>query len=195
MSVYAEPLAIARSRQEIAENELKNLEFERRFLVNRISDLDKTIDYLAKLLEYKSRDSIQFMIDLVNDGLKSIFFDQNLSIRFDSSIKNNKLQYKLIILNDGVEGSNESFGGGVLAVISMIFRFAIAHQMKLAKLLVFDESLSFVSAQYRDNVSEFLNAIAKRFGYAIILISHDFGASKVYVITKGSNGFSRAVTR
>jgi len=67
-----------------------------------------------------------------------------------------------------------SSGGGVLDIISLALRIALLElsKPKIEGFLVLDESFKHLSSNYLENAEKFLEAINKKIGRQIILVTH-----------------------
>jgi len=140
--------------------------------------------FLQSIIETVCDSNLRKIEEWVNIGLKTIFEDQLVEFKIAKSIKRNLNVYSLVILKDGVEGSVNSYGGGILCVISLILKFLFLAITKSPKILVLDESLSFLSEKYIENCSKFINILVEEFGTTVLLVTHqekfkDF-ASTIY---------------
>lgn len=146
---------------------------------------------LTELVREQSNIKIGEIENIVNEGLKVVFSD-NIEIKIISSILNNKTTYHIDITQNGVHGTQESFGGGVLAVISLCLRVVMIIYCKRDRILFLDESLSFVSEVYQPSLSNFISQLCKRLGFNITLISHQpkmtAYADRIYEAYKGKDG-------
>lgn len=146
---------------------------------------------LTELVREQSNIKIGEIENIVNEGLKVVFSD-NIEIKIISSILNNKTTYHIDITQNGVHGTQESFGGGVLAVISLCLRVVMIIYCKRDRILFLDESLGFVSEIYQPSLSNFISQLCKRLGFDITLISHQprmtSYADRIYEAYKGKDG-------
>lgn len=146
---------------------------------------------LTELVREQSNIKIGEIENIVNEGLKVVFSD-NIEIKIISSILNNKTTYHIDITQNGVHGTQESFGGGVLAVISLCLRVVMIIYCKRDRILFLDESLGFVSEIYQPSLSNFISQLCKRLGFDITLISHQprmtAYTDRIYEAYKGKDG-------
>lgn len=161
-------------------------EFKEIECLNSIKEKENKLDILTKKIELHNIASsfIQSIIETVCDsnlrkiekwvnlGLSTIFDDQVIEFKINKTISRNVNLYSFTILKDGVEGSVNSFGGGVLCVISLILKILFLELTKSYKLIVLDESLSFLSVKYIENCSKFLNTLVDEFKITVILVTH-----------------------
>lgn len=152
---------------------------------------------LTELVREQSNIKIGEIENIVNEGLKVVFSD-NIEIKIISSILNNKTTYHIDITQNGVHGTQESFGGGVLAVISLCLRVVMIIYCKRDRILFLDESLGFVSEVYQPSLSNFISQLCKRLGFNITLISHQpkmtAYADRIYEAYKGKDGIEFRLT-
>lgn len=155
------------------ESRLKGLRDRADGLSADLSDLNEVNSYFQEYIRFKMERTRNFIQEVVNSGLTYIF-GEDICVEITSSIKNNRVTYGVLI-NDrrnGISGGEESHGGGVLAVVSFLFRFVFNYLQKNLNFMLLDESLTFVSFHYQARLSKFISDLCKRFDYDILLISH-----------------------
>lgn len=108
---------------------------------------------------------------IINEGL-ALIFDEVITIEIQEAVKRNKTEFSMVIKKDEFEGGSESFGGGVLSVIAFLLKVVTNLLTKKAKLQVYDESLTFVSAHYQVRLGQFIKKLCKDLDYTIVLVSH-----------------------
>ena len=145
----------------------------------KLKDLEKDIElhntaasFIQSIIETVCDSNLRKIETWINLGLKNIFDDQIIEFKINKAISRNTNIYSFIVLKDGIEGSINSFGGGVLCIISLILKVLFLEITKSAKLLVLDESLSFLSEQYIENCARFINTLVSEFKLNIILVTH-----------------------
>lgn len=180
-------------------NIIKTKELKYENMVETKKELDTVIQFFEKVIDMNTKSTRNFIESLVNDGIEYIIGDNSVSISIESSIKNNKVQYSINIIDNknNIEGGIESFGGGILAIISFIFRIVIMHISKMFPLIVIDENLTFVSFHYQERLSKFIKQISSQFSINVLMISHspklNTHADKIYIMDK-QNGISKLNT-
>lgn len=127
---------------------------------------------IQSIIERVSRSNIAQIESLVNDALDIIFHDQSIRFSVNSSEKRGTAAYTWTLTKDGIEGNINSFGGGVVAIPALVLKALSLVLSKRYPLLVLDESLSFVSAEYVPNVSDFLKQLSKQLGITVVLVTH-----------------------
>lgn len=128
--------------------------------------------FLQSIIESVCQKNIRKIEDFVNLSLKNIFNDQEITFRIDKSIKRNVNVYSFVLYKDGVEGSINSFGGGILCVVSLVLKILFIKLTKSFNLLVLDESLSFLSEGYLENCSKYIKTMTTDFNLNLILVTH-----------------------
>ena len=128
--------------------------------------------FLQSIIETVCESNLKKIETWVNLGLKRIFNDQIIEFKIEKAIKRNVNTYQLILLKDNIAGSKNSYGGGILCVVSLILKLLFLEITKSPKLLVLDESLSFLSEKYIENCSAFINILIKEFNLNVILVTH-----------------------
>lgn len=144
---------------------------------------------VQNLVDTVSKNSIEKVENLVNSALRTIFFDQDIEFKIISEVKRNLTCYRIVTKKDGVEGSINSFAGGVMAVEAMVMKVLFNLLAKRFPFIVLDESLSFVSEKYIQNTSDFMKDLSKQFNLPIVLVTHqpsfEEGAdTKIHVFKK-----------
>ena len=145
-------------------------------LQRKIKNLNNSINILEYLKKYKLEYKKDTILNIINLALKDIFQD-DISINIEQeiskagAIKYNILFYQSNHLIAKNEELLESNGGGVLSVISILFKILIGFFYSKNKFYIFDESFSQVSSQYRERLSKFLRKFSEQYNFTIILVS------------------------
>lgn len=145
--------------------------------------------FFSTYLDKMTVERIKLLEETINYGLKFVF-GYAVTVEIQKQYKNNKTFFSLIINNDDVSGDADSHGGGVLAIVSFLFKFVVLTKFNYIKFMVMDESLSFVSHQYQERTSLLIRELADKFGVDILLVSHqpklNTHSSSVYELDKKS---------
>jgi hypothetical protein len=173
---------------QIAENkaEIKSLENEEELL-------DLVANLLRRLIDAEVTDGVKAVEKLQTEGLQEIFHDQNLSVRAEVEESRGKVAVTFFTareLKDGtvVEGvADQSFGGSILTMQSVLMRITVIFRRKMRPLLLLDETLAAVANRYVDRAAKFLSTLSERLDLDILLISHDEAlvgaATNAYYVT------------
>lgn len=158
-------------------------------LNSKLLQLDDVNIYFQKNIAYLTEGTRGFIETVVNKGLTFIF-GEGVSVEIVDKVQSNKTLYSLRVIDNktGADGLTDSHGGGVMAVVSFLFRFLVSVKTGLAPVLILDESFTFVSREYHERLSEFLRMLADEYKYDILLVSHQPAlkehANKVYVLDR-----------
>lgn len=137
-----------------------------------VENLKLAATVLQELVDAVSQRNLMRTEELVNSALATIFPDQEIRFRILSEVKRNTIQYRIAIVQDGVEGTVNSYGGGPVSVIALVLKVLFNVLAKRYPFLAFDESLSFLSEKYIDNASSFLKDISAEFKMPILFVTH-----------------------
>lgn len=168
-------------------------------LDNEVESLDQDIDLLVKtsavlkhLLDTMVKDEIDKMAGLVTYGLRTIFDDQDLTFMPVVSKKNNRIHIELITQNGEIKGGFGSFGGSVAVIEGFLLRILCILKLKLARLLLLDETFAPVGDLYVPNTSLLIAQMANKLDMDILLVTHQkefqTHADHVYQVSESSNG-------
>ncbi len=164
--------------------------------------LKEVIDYFSTTISGKIEEVQHTVEDLINKGLRYVFKQDEVGISLSTEFKNNKTQF-IITLSDGQSSSTnmlDSFGGGLVAIVSFLFKVVISIIHKNERFMVFDETLNFVSASYQPALSQFIRQLCEDMGVTIVLVTHQpIMADHAHVVYEafeakgGSTKFKRLV--
>jgi len=171
------------SKLDAAQTEVKDLE-ARDELLNLTSQL------IRVMIDREVTEAVQAVERLVTEGLQTVFDDQNIRLRTVVEESRGKVSVSLVTVeakDSGIEiegAGNDSFGGSVVTVQSVIMRVIVMLRRGLRPLLFLDESLVAFDANYIGNMAQFLSALCDRLGLNIVLVTHNpmlvDAANKVY---------------
>lgn len=140
---------------------------------------DQTSELFRQLIDKEIVDGVKAVESLLSEGLTAVFDDQDLSISSEINVSRGKVSVDLITTHkndDGLEISgvtNESFGGAVATVQSVLMRVIVMLRRGLRPVLLLDESLPAFDENYVVNMGKFLSLICKRLGMDILLVTHN----------------------
>lgn len=187
--------------QQIEENEKQITDLE-----NEEELLDLVANLIRRLIDAEVTDGVKAVEKLQSEGLQEIFYDQDLSVRAEVEESRGKVSVSLFTqrrLKDGtlVEGiADQSFGGSVLTMQSILMRATVIFRRNMRPVLFLDETLAAVSNKYLDRAAKFLSKLCDRLDLDILLISHDEAlinaADHAYVVSDhGGKAKFRKLTR
>jgi energy-coupling factor transporter ATP-binding protein EcfA2 len=186
----------------------ENLETENNNLLLANVELEKQIETLndVKLLMetmkvHKLKEKKDFILNIINTALVDIFQD-NIKIAIEpqeSSGKVNKAglqKFDIIFYQNDIElARNEelliSNGGGIMQVVSMLFKLLIGFIYSKNTFYMFDESFSQLSSDNRIRLSKFLQMFCEQYNFTIVVVSQvldlDEYADIIYSVNAGYN--------
>jgi chromosome segregation ATPase len=178
-SALSQGLGKVRARAEAAEAARRRLQDSVTALEadERLAELSATV--LRQLIDNEVTVSVKAVEELLTDGLRAVFEDQELSVRATVSIERGKVSIDLVTVQvqpDGtvVEGSSpEAFGGAVTTVQSVLLRTIVIVRRGLRPVMFLDETLPAFDANYVNNMGGFLRALCEKLGMDILLVSHN----------------------
>ncbi|NBR67390.1 MAG: hypothetical protein EBT79_09000 [Actinobacteria bacterium] len=172
-------LDVLRGRRDAAALRLSKASAE----VSRLEGEEEVADLaggvLRTLIDDEVTLSVKAVEDLLTDGLRAVFEDQDLSVRADVDVQRGKVSVDLVTVqrqSDGTvtEGlSREAFGGAVTTVQSVLLRTIVIVRRGMRPVLFLDESLPAFDANYVGNMGAFLRSLCAKLDMDILLVSHN----------------------
>jgi hypothetical protein len=178
-------------------NEISELEGEEE-LLTLVSEL------FRQLINNEITTGVKAVERLQEEGLKTVFSDLDLAVQAAVKVQRGQVSVDLVTVekkDDGtvVEGlSNDSFGGSVTTVQSVLLRILLILRRDLRPVLVMDESLPAFDPNYVHDMGQFLSLICARLGLDILLVTQNpamvEAADRAYRIARSPDGakFERA---
>lgn len=168
----------------------RDLEKALKHVIDEVENRKKADQVFDTLVKESYCGSLGAIKDLVSRGLRTIF-ETTFQFEIRTITKRGNLSYEMYLIEDGQERSIiDSYGGGVVSVISILLRIItiLVQQPPMARVLFLDESLAQLSRQYVPNAAKFLKELGKELDFKIVMISHDPSfieyADNVYQIVK-----------
>jgi chromosome segregation ATPase len=165
-------LAVLEYQQKVLQESCEALEKRNSSLLKKGELLKQVGLVLQDLVRLVSTQNLLRIEHLVNEALKDIFHDLDLQFKLVSEVKRDVNQYRISITNAGVGGTVDSIGGGVLSVVACVLKIMFNRFTRKYPLVVFDESLSFLSERYIARARSFLKAMSVEFGMPILMVTH-----------------------
>ena len=186
---------ISASRRKLRDSEdrLSDMEDKIDNLKDNRKVQSQAVEILKEVIDKMSRDHIEKVEDLVTFGLQTIFYDRDYALKIEVTEKRNNKAAELYILEsrDGevIKCTEDEVGGGVRVVIGFILQVFYIQYFEQNRVIFADEAFSELSDSYIDGLMEFINQLAEKRGFKIVLISHDNrltpNADRVYRVEKG----------
>lgn len=159
-------------RLDSIDNTIKSLSLE-----EEISDMSSEL--IRKLIDSEVTEGVQAVEELLTEGLKSVFTDQDLSVRSVVDVQYGKVSVEFVTVQKHPDGtvtealSTDAYGGAVTTVQSVLLRVLVSLRRGLRPVLFLDETLPAFDSVYVYNMGLFLRSICERLGYDMLLISHN----------------------
>lgn len=164
-------------RDQIADD-LRSKEQEVEALSARQEVLAKVLELYRVLMDQMIMNQVKTIEKMVTEGLRTIFYDQDLSFKIELAPKYNRIAADIFICsgdpeNGGVKGDPlGSFGGGPASIVSLILRVLTMLRLKRRKLLLLDETLNAVSNDYIETTAKFLRELSETTSLPILMVTH-----------------------
>ena len=158
----------------ILNSQVENLSKNEIDLVYESSLYQKCSEIFKSWLEDSMKRNIDSMAELATTGLRHIIHDQKLTFSIKQEAKYNRLAMKFILEDGGIEGDPiQSYGGGPAVIISLVLRIAVMSRMKMANLLILDESMLALSKEYIPAAASFMRQLSEETGINILMVTHN----------------------
>lgn len=164
--------------REALDAQLEDNRQETRRLEEELAELDMVGSVLRQLIDAEVIDGVKAVEKLQTEGLQEIFHDQPLSVRADIGESRGKVSVNFLTQRQGRDGTlveglvDQSFGGSVLTIQSILMRVTLIYRRKMRPLLLLDETLAAVANRYVDRAGRFLGVLCDH-GLDVLLITHD----------------------
>ena len=134
-----------------------------------MTELEKLVRLVS---DYYSEQYISHLKEFVQNGLNEIFADKNY--KFEIEIKDTKNQKEIqFLLHEGKLVTDlNNIGGGLKSIIGFLIQIFLLDKFGI-KYLFLDECFSDVASEYVPNLFQFINMLIDKFGFNILLITHD----------------------
>lgn len=149
-------------------------------LSQRAERLGKVSELLRLLLDKMVDKQVRIIEDVVTEGFRSVFYDQELSFEAELSQKYNRTHIEFFIRQGLKEdplshrGSPlTSFGGGPTSVASLTLRVLAVLRLKLFPFLALDEALGAVSPEYVEHTSHFIKGLSDKMGIDTVMVTQE----------------------
>lgn len=155
-----------------AEAEVRRLEGE-----EELADLAAGL--IRTLIDSEVTDGVKAVEELLTEGLRAVFDDQDLSVRADVDVQRGKVSVDFVTVQKQADGtvteglSREAFGGAVTTVQSVLLRIIVTLRRGLRPVLFLDETLPAFDSNYVHNMGAFLRTLCKRLDVDVLLVTHN----------------------
>lgn len=147
-------------------------------------------EYLESLIKTESSRFIKKIRDILDYGVKTIFFDEEYSIDIRTEDTNTTIHLVYTDkLGNIISPDIKHCGGGVRTVVGVLLNLFFIFHYKTEPIIFVDEGFSQVSSIYIPYLMGLLQELSDKNGLKILLITHDMRimsyADKVYEILDG----------
>lgn len=162
----------------ILNSQLLSLEKEESDARYKMELYQKGSEVIKQWLDDSLRANVDPMAELATIALRQIMYDQNLTFRIKQEFKNNRISIKFVLEEESPKGIVEgdplsSYGGSAAVIISLVMRLTMMSKMGMGNLLLLDESMFAVSAQYIPRAAAFMRQLAEETGINILMVTHN----------------------
>lgn len=140
--------------------------------LKRTQDAQEILQLLAQAVQQQAHRKIS---EVVSSCLSTVFGEEAYQFHIEFERKRGRTEASLRFLRGDLNVDPlTASGGGAVDVGAFALRAAclMLHRPRLSKVIVLDEPFKFVSAQYRENVREMLEGLAKDLGMQIVQVTH-----------------------
>jgi DNA repair exonuclease SbcCD ATPase subunit len=184
--------------QETEQKKVNNLDLEIAILESDLDVKQQAQGVLDLLAEKEVEEGVKTYIALLDEGLKAIFPEQDISQVAEITKIRGKVSVRLKTVvkgKDGIEVEGEgldTFGGAVSTVQSLLLRVSLLLKRGLRPVLVLDETFPAVDENRVELLVDFLKALCSRLDMDILCVSHNTSladsADRSYKVKATKNG-------
>lgn len=163
---------LVRSKARAISTEQKQIEVDLGGIEKRLKLLAMASRILQDVADKVSTENFKKIEFLVNRALATIFTDIVFTFKIESEVKRGNPCYSFVIYKDGIPGTINSLGGGIVVVVAVVLKLIFNVISTRFPILILDETLSFLATTYIPNMSAFLKEVSKEFGIPILMVTH-----------------------
>lgn len=163
-------------RDQLLENQF-NLETRMKEVEIKIDLKEKTSE-LLRILGDRARQQAKENVEMMVSNALQFVFNEEVYFKINFEMKRGRPEAKFFIVSN-YEGQmvqvepEQARGGGVVDVVSITLRIALAELFGIKGPMIMDEPAKHLSSQYVMNFAVFLRQISEQFGRQIIMITHN----------------------
>jgi len=173
-------------KRQLQNSDLEKTEHKIKNLEKKYKNLQDLIDAIQYMKQFKVENKKELLEDIVNNALKSIFVDEDYSLKLviEPPNKTRKTtKYKLEFYQYGeLIGDNttlmETNGGGVLTVVAFVLKIIVGMVYNKQRLFLLDESLAQLSDEYTGYASMFIRELSEKYNLTIVLITQNLNIAE-----------------
>jgi len=152
-----------------------------------------SIDILRQIIDKMSQEHINRVTDLISYALRIVFHNRDYRFQIDLEDKRNTKYAEMYLIE---RRSGESFkvpvdsvGGGIRTIVGFTLQVFYIDYFNLNPVLFVDEAFSQISDDYIDGLKHFIDQLAEKRDFKIVLVTHDprfiSRADEVYEVDRG----------
>lgn len=198
MSTLKERFLKVKTLQETEQKKVNDLDLEIALLESDLDVKQQAQGVLDLLAQKEVEEGVKTYISLLDEGLKAIFPEQDISQVAEITKIRGKVSVRLKTVvkgKDGIEVEGEgldTFGGAVSTVQSLLLRVSLLLKRGLRPVLVLDETFPAVDENRVELLVDFLKALCSRLDMDILCVSHNTSlaesADRSYKVKATKNG-------
>ena len=139
--------------------------------LSEVKDFTEIKDVLLRVIGQRQENIKDSIEGLLSKGLATIF-QEDVQFKIETSIKRSKIWADFYILKNGNKEKLENQGGGVINVVSFLFRVIFIRLLGMVPLMILDEAFNMVSKGNIERLGEFIRRIHDKFGIQFIIVTH-----------------------
>jgi len=184
--------------QEGEQKKVNDLDLEIALLESDLDVKQQAQAVLDLLAEKEVEEGVKTYISLLDQGLKAIFPELDISQVAEITKVRGKVSVRLKTIIKGADGIEvegeglDTFGGAVSTVQSLLLRVSLLLKRGLRPVLVLDETFPAIDENRIELLVDFLKALCKRLDMDILCVSHDSAltesADLAYKVKATKNG-------
>jgi DNA repair exonuclease SbcCD ATPase subunit len=189
-------LATVKAQRDTLLNEKKIVRKKLKNIKKEIDNLEEAQYILTEVAKLVQQEMVFHITEISNLALQAIFDEPyKLQVTFDT--KRNQSECDIRFVRNGSDiDPLDAAGGGVIDIVTLALRISLwsLNKDRLVPVLIFDEPLKNLSANYQDLAGKILHEITQKLGLQIIMVTHvepftEFSDNTVEI--KNTSGISK----
>lgn len=176
LSLWRKRLNSLKAASDLAIHQVKEEEVALENARQREVDVLQAQGIVQQIAEQVQEKAHRQIASVVTRCLKTVFGEDTYDFKIVFEKKRGKTEARLTFIREGQEiDPTEAAGGGVVDVTSFALRLSVLllTQPPLRRLLVLDEPMKMVSAEYIPAVRGLLLALSQELGIQMIIVTHN----------------------
>lgn len=174
-------VAIRQGQKDTLQRQRDNAIIERAEAQKALDVNDLVQILLQKTSDFARQQAKKRIEDIVTSAL-TVVFGKDYGFRLELEVRSNRPELDYYLESEGLvtqlKPPDYDRGGGVVDVVSLALRLAVAELEGVTGTLWLDEVGKHVSAEFAPNVAYFLKEYSAKFGRQMVLITHNEALSQ-----------------